>query len=83
MAPAHDDTDDTDQLTPHTRLHRDGSVWARGQTRNGEPEGYWEWFRIDGTIMRSGTFESGAQVGEWITYDKNGAPHKTTQMKRS
>ncbi|MGD8166180.1 toxin-antitoxin system YwqK family antitoxin [Herbiconiux sp. P16] len=61
--------------------HRDGSVRARGQVVGDEPEGYWEWFRLDGTIMRSGTFESGAQVGEWTTYDKNGAPYKTTRMK--
>jgi antitoxin component YwqK of YwqJK toxin-antitoxin module len=71
-----------DELVPHTQLHRDGSVRAKGQTRNGELEGYWEWFRLDGTIMRSGSFEAGAQVGEWITYDRNGAPHKTTVMKR-
>ena len=32
----------------------------------------WEWFRKDGTIMRSGYFENGEQVGQWTTYDKNG-----------
>lgn len=34
--------------------------------------GYWEWFRKDGTRMRSGFFYLGQQVGEWTTYDKNG-----------
>lgn len=34
------------------------------------PTGYWEWFRKDGTKLRSGHFQDGEQVGEWITYDK-------------
>lgn len=73
---------DDGRLLPHTQLHRDGSVRARGQTLDGEPEGYWEWFRLDGTIMRSGEFESGVQVGEWTTYDRSGIPYKTTVMRR-
>ncbi|MCS5718487.1 hypothetical protein N1027_10095 [Herbiconiux sp. CPCC 205763] len=82
MTPAQgDEATDPNQLVPHTQLHRDGSVRAQGQNLDGEPHGYWEWFRLDGTIMRSGTFEAGAQVGEWVTYDKNGAPYKTTRMK--
>ena len=44
--------------------------------------GYWEWFRKDGTKMRSGTLENGEQVGEWTTYDKTGAVYKVTTMKQ-
>jgi antitoxin component YwqK of YwqJK toxin-antitoxin module len=44
-------------------------------------EGYWEWFRKDGSRMRTGHFAKGKQVGEWITYDKKGKPKKVTQMK--
>jgi len=43
-----------------------------------QPEGYWEWYRIDGTIKRSGHFEKGEPVGEWITYDDQGTKYKTT-----
>jgi antitoxin component YwqK of YwqJK toxin-antitoxin module len=43
--------------------------------------GYWEWFRKDGSKMRSGNFENGKQVGEWITYDKNGRAIKVTNFK--
>ena len=43
--------------------------------------GYWEWFRKDGTKLRSGHFQDGEQVGEWITYDKKGEVYKVTQMK--
>jgi len=62
----------------HVEYHKDGSVWAKGRTLNGVPTGYWEWFRKDGTRMRSGTFEKGEQVGEWTTYDRSGKVVKVT-----
>jgi len=46
--------------------------------KDGQMHGYWEWFRKDGTKMRSGYFDCGKRVGEWITYDKKGARYKTT-----
>ena len=66
---------------PHTHYHKDGSVWARGETIDGVANGYWEWFRKDGVRMRSGYFEAGAQVGQWTTYDRNGDIYKVTTMK--
>lgn len=66
---------------PHIQRHKDGSVWARGQTLEDLPTGYWEWFRVDGTKLRSGHFEAGEQVGEWTTYDKKGQVYKVTQIK--
>lgn len=65
----------------HIQHHKDGSVWVRGQTVAGIATGYWEWFRLDGTRMRSGHFEHGEQAGEWITYDKAGQPYKVTRIK--
>ncbi len=65
----------------HIEHHKDGSVWAKGQTVDGVPVGYWEWFRLDGTKMRSGYFETGQQVGEWTTYDKKGQVYKVTKPK--
>ena len=65
----------------HIRYHKDGSVWAKGQTIDEVPTGYWEWFRKDGTKMRSGYFENGEQVGEWTTYDQSGQVYKVTKMK--
>jgi len=44
--------------------------------------GYWEWFRKDGTKLRSGHFAKGEQTGEWTTYDKAGQPYKVTTIKR-
>jgi hypothetical protein len=66
---------------PHVLHHRDGSVWARGQTLQGVATGFWRWFRKDGTVMRSGSFEAGRQVGEWTTYDKHGDVVKVSTMK--
>ncbi len=65
----------------HIEYHRDGSIWARGRMLDGVPVGYWEWFRKEGTRMRSGHFENGGQTGEWTTYDKTGAVYKVTVMK--
>ena len=61
-------------------LHKDGSLRARGQRFDDEMHGYWEWFRLDGTIMRSGSFDRGRQNATWTTYDRAGAPHKETRF---
>lgn len=61
--------------------HKDGSIKARGQTEDdGTLAGYWEWYRKDGTRLRSGHFQNGEQTGEWITYDSEGNPYKTTHF---
>ena len=65
----------------HVQYHKDGSVWARGPSIDGVPTGYWEWFRKDGTKMRSGYFQNCEQTGEWTTYDKRGNVHKITTIK--
>ena len=70
-----------DREKDHVVYHKDGSVWAKGKTIDGAPTGYWEWFRKDGTRLRSGHFEKGKQVGEWITYDKKGQIYKVTTIK--
>ena len=48
---------------------------------HGIPVRYWEWFRLAGTKLRSGFFESGAQIGEWTTYDQQGQKYKVTHLK--
>lgn len=65
----------------HIEYHKDGSIWAKGSKVDGLLTGYWEWFRKDGTKLRSGHFDKGEQVGEWITYDQKGDVYKVTQMK--
>jgi hypothetical protein len=43
---------------------------TRGKVIDTTPTGYWEWFRKDGTKMRSGFFENDEPIGDWTTYDK-------------
>ncbi len=59
------------------KYHAGGkTIWSKGKGVNGLPQGYWEWYRKDGTLKRSGNFDKGKPVGEWITYDKEGKEYK-------
>lgn len=71
----------TKAMQDYISKHADGSVWAKGYMLDGKQHGYFEWFRKDGTKMRSGFFDKGKQIGEWITYDKAGNVYKVTEMK--
>lgn len=66
---------------PRVEHHKDGTVCARGYVLGDQLHGFWEWYRKDGTLKRSGTFDRGAQVGTWTTYDTDGMPYKVTEMK--
>lgn len=72
----------TGTAEPFETRHRDGSLWVRGQTLDEVPTGFREWFRKDGTRLRSGYFEDGEQVGDWTTYDRSGQSYKVTRMPR-
>ena len=62
------------------KYHANGkTIWSKGKIINDQPDGYWEWYRLDGTIKRSGHFNHGHQIGEWTTYDKNGKVYKVTK----
>jgi hypothetical protein len=65
----------------HTIYHKDGSIYGTGQMLDGKMHGYWEFFRKNGTIMRSGTLDREQQIGTWTTYDASGKPYKVTEMK--
>ncbi len=67
---------------PCIEYHKDGSIWSKGEMVDGVPDGYFEWFRKDGTKMRSGYFKNGKQVGEWTTYDKKGNVYKVTNFDK-
>lgn len=61
------------------KYHANGkTIWSKGKVIDDQPEGYWEWYRTDGTLKRSGHFEKGEPVGEWVTYDSKGDHYKTT-----
>jgi antitoxin component YwqK of YwqJK toxin-antitoxin module len=62
------------------KYHANGkTIWSKGNVIDGQPDGYWEWYRIDGIIKRSGYFENGEPIGEWTTYDDKGNIYKVTK----
>ncbi|MDQ6527390.1 hypothetical protein RB608_27495 [Nocardioides sp. LHD-245] len=61
------------------KYHANGKTrWSRGKIVDGEPDGYWEWYRLDGSLKRSGHFRAGEAIGEWTTFDQNGEVYKVT-----
>lgn len=64
------------------KYHANGKTrWSRGKIVAGKAEGYWEWYRLDGTLKRSGYFDKGEPVGEWTTYDEKGNVYRVSTKK--
>ncbi len=63
-------------------LYGDGGLKAKGRMKDGQLHGDWLWWRQDGSLLRSGTFDRGRQVREWTTYDRHGAAAKVTDFGR-
>jgi antitoxin component YwqK of YwqJK toxin-antitoxin module len=64
------------------KYHANGKTrWSKGKIVEGQAVGYWEWYRLDGTLKRSGHFDKGEPVGEWTTYDKKGDVYKVERKK--
>ena len=61
-------------------FYDNGCLKLKGQTKAGQMHGTWRWWRRDGSLMRTGSFQDGVQTGEWTTYDRNGEPVKTTRF---
>jgi antitoxin component YwqK of YwqJK toxin-antitoxin module len=72
---------DQSRKNQHTEYFKDGGIRAKGNKVSGQLDGYWEWFRKDGTKLRSGHFAKGRRVGEWVTYDSNGKIYKVAVFK--
>ena len=49
-------------------FYDNGYLKAKGRYREGEMHGYWEFYRKDGSIMRSGKLSHGEPVDEWKTH---------------
>jgi antitoxin component YwqK of YwqJK toxin-antitoxin module len=55
-----------------------GGPKSRGFLLDGEMHGAWEFYRRDGTVMRTGELDRGRQVGTWRTFDRSGRVVKET-----
>ena len=71
---------DRGAATPHVEHYGNGVVKLRGAHLGSEMHGPWEFFRLDGSLMRSGSFERGRQVGRWQTFDRAGGLVKETDF---
>jgi uncharacterized protein YdhG (YjbR/CyaY superfamily) len=61
-------------------FYDNGFLKCRGRMKDGRMHGAWEFFRRDGSPLRSGRFDRGDQVGLWTTFDRAGAPHRVTDF---
>ena len=71
------------KATPDIAHYPDGGVRYRGFQLDGQMHGAWEFFRKDGSVMRSGTFDRGEQVGIWRTFDRKGKVVKETDFSKT
>jgi uncharacterized protein YdhG (YjbR/CyaY superfamily) len=62
------------------RFYANGFVQSKGAMRGGEMHGPRQWFRKDGSLMRTGHFKNGVRVGTWETWDRVGHLVKTTSF---
>ena len=69
-----------DELVEQTVHFGNGLVKYRGFLLGGLVHGAWSWYRTDGSLMRSGEFARGRQVGTWRTFDRAGNIVKETSF---
>ena len=60
------------ELKPETASYPSGVLKFSGFRLAGEPHGAWQWYRADASLMRTGEFDRGRQVGTWQTFDRTG-----------
>lgn len=67
---------------PEIAHYANGRVKSTGFTLEGELHGAWQWYRLDGTLMRTGEFDRGRQVGVWRTFERSVRLAKETGFGR-
>lgn len=60
--------------------YKNGGIKAKGKYKGKNMHGAWEFYRMDGTLIRSGAFKDGKQTGIWITFNSNGKKVKETNF---
>jgi antitoxin component YwqK of YwqJK toxin-antitoxin module len=53
-------------------FYENGLPRFKGEYLEEEMHGPWEFYRKDGSLMRSGEFDRGVQIGIWRTFDRTG-----------
>lgn len=60
------------------RFYDNGRLHSKGGMKDDQLHGEWAWHRKDGSLMRTGRFKLGVQVGAWRTFDRDGTLVKET-----
>jgi antitoxin component YwqK of YwqJK toxin-antitoxin module len=68
---------------PTVVYYENGVVKMKGSHLDGEMHGDWEWYRTDGSVMRTGSLVRGKQVGPWRTFARSGQLVKETDFGSS
>ena len=61
-------------------FYENGLPRFKGDYLNGKMHGYWEFYRKDGSLMRSGNFDEEQQIGVWKTFARDGSLVKETKF---
>ena len=67
---------------PENALYANGEVKFTGFYLDSALHGAWAWYRTDGSLMRTGQFDRGRQVGVWRTFDRSGQVVKETDFTK-
>jgi len=57
-----------------------GTIKSEGLLLDGAMHGEWVFYRLDGSVMRTGRLDRGRQVGPWRTFDRAGKLVKETDF---
>ena len=70
----------TDEPTPNPAIdhYPNGAIRFTGFHLGSEMHGAWVFYRADGSVMRSGSFDRGRQTGTWTTFSRDGTVVKET-----
>jgi antitoxin component YwqK of YwqJK toxin-antitoxin module len=69
---------DLGKPVPDMSYYPTGALRYTGSQLDGAAHGAWTFFRLDGSVMRTCSFEKGQQVGVWRTFDRSGRLVKET-----
>ena len=59
---------------PYEKFYENGQLEQRGNLKNKEPDGLWEWFHKNGQLELRRTYNNGEMNGLWESYYENGQP---------
>ena len=71
---------DSDTAVADTVHYGNGKLKYTGFRIGDQMHGAWSWYRTDGSIMRTGEFDRGRQIGTWRTFDRQGSVVKETLL---